>query len=140
MLSLVACRCSRQWWKVCIRARRCSFSASRGELPGALLSSTSQCCLVSVTGRQHTSWTFSQPRSSSQVCVQWHGSDLLLWCRSFRRAGAAGEVLADDVLEQLLDVLSAGASLSLAGRFEQAGLALSEAVMVCSRLCVVMTS
>ena len=38
MLNLVARRCSRSWWQSCLRARRCSCSACRGELPGALLS------------------------------------------------------------------------------------------------------
>ena len=34
----------------------------------------------------------------------------MVWCRSFRRAAAAGEELNSDVIDQLLKVLSAGAS------------------------------
>ena len=43
-----------------------------------------------------------------------HSCKLLLWfwCRSFRRAAAAGVELKPGVVDQLLKVLSAGASLS----------------------------
>ena len=34
----------------------------------------------------------------------------MVWCRSFRRAAAAGDELKSDVVDQLLKVLSAGAS------------------------------
>ena len=61
-----------------MRARRCSSSACRGELPGALRSSTCQCYLVSVTGLQHTSRMFSHHCSCRQYCIQLHNCEPLL--------------------------------------------------------------
>ena len=47
------------------------------------------------------------------------GVNALAWCRSFRRAAAEYEELYPDVVDKLLKVLSAGASLSFIEHFDQ---------------------
>ena len=49
---------ARSWWQSCLRARRCSCSACRGELPSALLRSA---CLFPGHSLQHAVWTISAP-------------------------------------------------------------------------------
>ena len=67
----------------------------------------------------------------SRACFQERSSESLLWvwCRSFRRAFAAGDELAKDTVDQLLKVLNAGASLSFAAP-------LGVAVFVLLRVCL----
>ena len=116
------CRCLRTWWQNCLHVRRFSFSACRGELPfdcaaiirhlpplsdsvslyvGDIIGLYWRCTLQALHLRT-TSLVLCFYRPSAGVC-----------CRSFRRAAAASDRLEDDIVDQLLVVLSTGALLFL---------------------------
>ena len=63
VLNATACRCWRRLCQICLRVRRCSSSACRGELLGALLPllscERSQVC--------NHSWTFSPSFVAAKV-------------------------------------------------------------------------
>ena len=113
MLFEVACRCWRRWWQGCLRARRSSSSACRSESPCARRCSACLCSLLTHVFCNILLGPSVTPGCQPLLYLVAHLSIAAVeLCRRFRRAAAAGDELAQDVVDQLLKVLSAGACLS----------------------------